>query len=45
MDDATYRPPADRAIERVDHLHEHFTDPAVVRAGYYLAPRKPGFSH
>nr|WP_042193335.1 enolase C-terminal domain-like protein [Kibdelosporangium sp. MJ126-NF4]CEL20709.1 L-fuconate dehydratase [Kibdelosporangium sp. MJ126-NF4]CTQ89622.1 L-fuconate dehydratase (EC 4.2.1.68) [Kibdelosporangium sp. MJ126-NF4] len=33
-----------RAIEWVDHLHEHFTDPAVVRAGYYLAPRKPGFS-
>jgi L-fuconate dehydratase len=34
----------DRAIEWVDHLHEHFTDPAVVRAGYYLAPTKPGFS-
>jgi L-fuconate dehydratase len=34
---------ADRAIEWVDHLHEHFTDPAVVRAGYYLATRKPGF--
>ena len=26
----------DRAIEWVDHLHEHFTDPAVVRGGRYL---------
>jgi L-fuconate dehydratase len=34
----------DRAIEWVDHLHEHFTDPAVVRAGYYVAPTAPGFS-
>ncbi len=33
-----------RAIEWVDHLHEHFTDPAIVRAGYYVAPTKPGFS-
>jgi L-fuconate dehydratase len=35
---------ADRAIEWVDHLHEHFTDPAVVRGGRYLAPSEPGFS-
>jgi L-fuconate dehydratase len=35
---------ADRAIEWVDHLHEHFTDPAVVRGGRYLAPSRPGFS-
>ncbi|OLF15386.1 enolase C-terminal domain-like protein [Actinophytocola xanthii] len=35
---------ADRAIEWVDHLHEHFTDPAVVRGGRYLAPTRPGFS-
>ncbi|HEX2130817.1 MAG TPA: enolase C-terminal domain-like protein [Actinophytocola sp.] len=34
----------DRAIEWVDHLHEHFTDPAVVRGGRYLAPTEPGFS-
>ncbi|MFF0145571.1 L-fuconate dehydratase [Amycolatopsis sulphurea] len=34
----------DRAIEWVDHLHEHFTDPAVVRDGRYLAPVAPGFS-
>ncbi|MFE0028473.1 enolase C-terminal domain-like protein [Amycolatopsis sp. NPDC059021] len=34
----------DRSIEWVDHLHEHFTDPAVVRDGRYLAPAAPGFS-
>ncbi|WP_328607320.1 fuconate dehydratase [Amycolatopsis sp. NBC_00345] len=34
----------DRTIEWVDHLHEHFTDPAVVRDGRYLAPTAPGFS-
>ncbi|HKN53978.1 MAG TPA: enolase C-terminal domain-like protein [Amycolatopsis sp.] len=34
----------DRSIEWVDHLHEHFTDPAVVRDGRYLAPTEPGFS-
>ncbi|MFI9010324.1 enolase C-terminal domain-like protein [Actinosynnema sp. NPDC053489] len=33
-----------RVIEWVDHLHEHFTDPAVVRGGRYLAPAEPGFS-
>jgi L-fuconate dehydratase len=35
---------ADRSIEWVDHLHEHFTDPAVVEHGRYLAPTAPGFS-
>ncbi|MFC3453894.1 enolase C-terminal domain-like protein [Amycolatopsis speibonae] len=34
----------DRSIEWVDHLHEHFTDPAVVTDGRYLAPSAPGFS-
>ncbi|HET6500344.1 MAG TPA: enolase C-terminal domain-like protein [Amycolatopsis sp.] len=34
----------DRAIEWVDHLHEHFTDPARVSRGHYLAPTAPGFS-
>ncbi|MEU7149072.1 enolase C-terminal domain-like protein [Streptomyces sp. NPDC045470] len=34
----------DRAIEYVDHLHEHFTDPAVVEGGRYRAPTAPGFS-
>ncbi|MET9531947.1 MULTISPECIES: enolase C-terminal domain-like protein [unclassified Streptomyces] len=34
----------DRVIEYVDHLHEHFTDPAVIEGGRYRAPRAPGFS-
>jgi L-fuconate dehydratase len=34
----------DRVVEYVDHLHEHFTDPAVVVAGRYRAPGAPGFS-
>jgi L-fuconate dehydratase len=34
----------DRAIEYVDHLHEHFDDPVRIRAGRYLAPTTPGFS-
>ncbi|CAG2155992.1 L-fuconate dehydratase [Cupriavidus numazuensis] len=33
-----------RVIEYVDHLHEHFVDPCVVRNGAYLAPQAPGFS-
>lgn len=34
----------DRAIEYVDHLHEHFLDPVRIRHGRYLAPQLPGFS-
>ncbi|WP_426663296.1 L-fuconate dehydratase [Rhodanobacter aciditrophus] len=34
----------DRAIEFVDHLHEHFVDPVVIRDGRYIAPLAPGFS-
>ena len=34
----------DRAIEFVDHLHEHFADPVRIREGRYLAPTAPGFS-
>jgi L-fuconate dehydratase len=34
----------DRAIEFVDHLHEHFVDPVRLRRGRYLAPTLPGFS-
>ncbi|MGQ4490879.1 fuconate dehydratase [Streptomyces sp. 372A] len=34
----------DRVIEYVDHLHEHFTDPAVIVNGRYTAPASPGFS-
>jgi len=33
-----------RVIEYVDHLHEHFEEPVVVRGGRYLAPSKPGYS-
>ncbi|HZD99201.1 MAG TPA: enolase C-terminal domain-like protein, partial [Micromonosporaceae bacterium] len=32
----------DRVIEYIDHLHEHFTDPVVIRGGRYAAPLKPG---
>jgi L-fuconate dehydratase len=35
---------ADRVLEYVDHLHEHFTDPVRVTSGRYLAPTAPGFS-
>lgn len=31
-----------RMIEFVDHLHEHFTTPAVVERGRYLVPEAPG---
>jgi L-fuconate dehydratase len=34
----------DRVIEYIDHLHEHFVDPVVIRDGRYLAPSAPGFS-
>jgi L-fuconate dehydratase len=34
----------DRVIEYVDHLHEHFVDPAVVTRGAYAVPTMPGFS-
>jgi L-fuconate dehydratase len=33
-----------RVIEYVDHLHEHFVDPCVVRRGRYRAPTAPGYS-
>jgi L-fuconate dehydratase len=33
-----------RMIEWIDHLHEHFTSPAVVTAGRYQAPVTPGAS-
>jgi L-fuconate dehydratase len=34
----------DRAIEFVDHLHEHFVDPVRIQGGRYLVPSRPGFS-
>ncbi|MBT7097185.1 fuconate dehydratase, partial [Candidatus Poribacteria bacterium] len=33
-----------RVIEYVDHLHEHFLDPVVVRDGCYMPPEAPGYS-
>jgi L-fuconate dehydratase len=33
-----------RMIEYVDHLHEHFVDPVVVREGRYRLPTMPGYS-
>jgi L-fuconate dehydratase len=33
-----------RVVEYVDHLHEHFTDPCIVRNAAYLPPTAPGFS-
>ncbi len=34
----------DRVIEYVDHLHEHFLDPARVVGGRYVPPAAPGLS-
>lgn len=34
----------DRVLEFVDHLHEHFVDPVVIRDGRYMPPRQPGYS-
>ena len=33
-----------RVIEYVDHLHEHFLDPCVIRHAAYMPPERPGFS-
>jgi len=33
-----------RRIEFVDHLHEHFIDPVVVRRGRYMTPLASGYS-
>ncbi|MCW5254889.1 L-fuconate dehydratase [Verminephrobacter aporrectodeae subsp. tuberculatae] len=33
-----------RVIEFVDHLHEHFVDPCVVRNAAYMPPQRPGYS-
>ncbi|WP_428376502.1 L-fuconate dehydratase [Lichenicoccus sp.] len=34
----------DRVIEYVDHLHEHFEDPCIIRGAAYQAPTAPGYS-
>ncbi|MGY4769543.1 L-fuconate dehydratase [Kribbella sp. CWNU-51] len=33
-----------RVTEYVDHLHEHFVEPCVVRSGAYVLPTAPGYS-
>lgn len=33
-----------RVIEYVDHLHEHFVDPCVIKDAAYMPPTKPGYS-
>jgi L-fuconate dehydratase len=34
----------DRITEYVDHLHEHFEHPVVIRDGRYVPPTAPGYS-
>lgn len=34
----------DRVVEYVDHLHEHFLDPCVIRNARYMPPTAPGYS-
>ncbi|PNY28793.1 L-galactonate dehydratase [Tolypocladium capitatum] len=31
-------------LEFVDHLHEHFVHPPVIKDGYYQTPTEPGYS-
>jgi L-fuconate dehydratase len=33
-----------RMVEYVDHLHEHFLDPVVIRNARYVVPTRPGYS-
>ena len=33
-----------RVLEYVEHLHEHFLDPVVIRDGCYVPPQLPGWS-
>lgn len=33
-----------RVLEYVDHLHEHFVEPVVIRKGRYMPPQRPGYS-
>ena len=34
----------DRLVEYVDHLHEHFYHPVVMKNGRYMPPSEPGYS-
>jgi L-fuconate dehydratase len=33
-----------RVLEYVDHLHEHFNDPVIMKDGHYMPPSAPGYS-
>lgn len=33
-----------RMLEYVDHLHEHFITPVVMKGGRYMPPQAPGYS-
>jgi L-fuconate dehydratase len=33
-----------RVLEYVDHLHENFLEPIVIRRGRYMPPKQPGYS-
>jgi L-fuconate dehydratase len=33
-----------RILEYVDHLHQHFLDPVVIKDGHYMPPELPGYS-
>ena len=33
-----------RVLEYVDHLHEHFLDPVLIKDGRYMPPQRPGYS-
>lgn len=45
FDQIVLSPVAEQSVvEYVDHLHEHFLDPARVEGGRYLLPMMPGFS-
>jgi L-fuconate dehydratase len=33
-----------RVAEFVDHLHEHFIDPVVIKRARYMVPTRPGYS-
>lgn len=34
----------DRVTEYVEHLHEHFVEPCVIKNAAYMPPKRPGFS-
>ena len=33
-----------RVLEYVEHLHEHFLDPVIIRNSCYVPPQAPGWS-